>query len=218
VRQCGVTGEEWDEWVDGRYNEGETVCDMPVDECGDQGGVQGDKICDEESCDRCGKEVSAIGDKDMDDEREEEFGKRVAVKVSLPGTMVAANVDTASWSIWLDWKTFLAGGGTNFEEGGEANAADSHSLDVAGRGRIDIMLWGRLFPEYQVRVMRTLPSPIFLGREFMLHHNMELYLGRGLGSFEVNSKHGRARFNESIRYVKARGGHEEERRGSSGVD
>jgi hypothetical protein len=27
-------------------------------------------------------------------------------------------------------------------------------LDVAGRGRIDIMLRGRLFPGYQIRVMR----------------------------------------------------------------
>jgi hypothetical protein len=78
------------------------VCEIPGDECGDQGGVQGDINCDEESYDRCGEEVSAIGDEDMDDEREDEFGKRVAVKVSLPGTVVAANVDTPCWSIWLD--------------------------------------------------------------------------------------------------------------------
>jgi hypothetical protein len=80
---------------------------------------------------------------------------------------VAANVDTACWSIWLNWKTFLAGGGTEFEKGEEANAAVGHSLDVAGRGKIDIMVWGRLFPGYQVRVMRTLPSRMLLGREFM---------------------------------------------------
>jgi hypothetical protein len=146
--------------------------------------------------------VSAIGDEDMDDEREDEFGKRVAVKVSLPGMVVAENFDTACWSIWLDWKTFLAGGGTDFEEGGEANAADVRSLDVAGRGRIDIMLWGRLFLGYQVRVMRTLLSRILLGREFMLRHNMELDLGHGLESFKIKTKHGRARFNGSIRYGK----------------
>jgi hypothetical protein len=50
--------------------------------------------------------------------------------------------------------------------------------------------------------MRTLPSRMLLGREFMLCYNMELDLGRGLGSFEVKTKHGRARFNGSIRYVK----------------
>jgi hypothetical protein len=94
--------------------------------------VQGDKICDEESRDRCGEEVSSVEDEDMDDERENEFEKRVAVKVSLPGTVVAANVDTECWSIWPDWKTFLAGGGTDFGEDGDANAADGHSLDVAG--------------------------------------------------------------------------------------
>jgi hypothetical protein len=48
------------------------------------------------------EEVSAIEDEDMDDEQEDEFKKRVAVKMSLPGTEVAANVDTACWSIWLD--------------------------------------------------------------------------------------------------------------------
>jgi hypothetical protein len=82
------------------------------------------------------------------------------------------------------------------------NAADGHSLDVAGCGKIDIMLWGRLFPGYHVRVMRTLPSRMPLGREFMLRYNMKLDLGRGLGSFEVKTKHGRDRFNGSIRYGK----------------
>jgi hypothetical protein len=96
----------------------------------------------------------------------------------------------------------LAGGGKDFEEGGEANAADGHSLDVAGRRKIDIMLWGRLFPGYQVRVMRMIPSGILLGRDFMPRHNMELDLGRGLESFEVKTKHGRARSNGSIRYRK----------------
>jgi hypothetical protein len=130
-RQCGGTGEEWDEWVDGSDGEDENVCDIPGDECEDQGGVQIDTNCDEESCDRCGEEASAIGDEDMNDEREYEFGKSVAVKVSLSGTVVAANVDTACWSIWLDWHTFLASDGTDFEEDREANAADGHSLDVA---------------------------------------------------------------------------------------
>jgi hypothetical protein len=54
-RQCGVTGKKWDEWVDRSNNEGENVCDIAGDECGDQGGIQGDKICNEESCDRCGE-------------------------------------------------------------------------------------------------------------------------------------------------------------------
>jgi hypothetical protein len=96
----------------------------------------------------------------------------------------------------------LAGGGTDFEKGGEANAADGNSLDVAERGRIDIMLWGRLFPECQVRVMRTLPSRMLLGHVLMLCHNMELDLRRGLGSLEVKTKHGRARFIGRIRYGK----------------
>jgi hypothetical protein len=54
----------------------ENVCDIPGDECGNQGWVQVDKNCDGGSHDRCGEKVSAIGDEDMDDEREEQFGKR----------------------------------------------------------------------------------------------------------------------------------------------
>jgi hypothetical protein len=162
--------------------------------------VQGDKNCDVGSHDRCGEKVSAIGDEDMDDERDDEFGKWVAIKVAPPGSVVVASVDPVCWSIWLEWMTFWAGSGTDFEEGGEAKVADGHSLDVAGREKIGIILWRILFPGFEVRVMRTLPSRILLGREFILRHNMELDLGRVLGSFEVVTKYGRARFNGSIRY------------------
>jgi hypothetical protein len=48
-------GEEWNEWVDGSDGEGENLCDIPGDECDDQGWVQGDANYDEESCNRCGK-------------------------------------------------------------------------------------------------------------------------------------------------------------------
>jgi hypothetical protein len=198
-RRRGGTREEWDEWIDGNDGEGENVCDIPGDGC-NQGWVQGDKNCDEGSRDRCREKVSAIGDKDVDDEREDEFGKRVAIKVAPPGTVVVANVDPVCWSIWLEWTTFWAESGTDFEEGGEANAADGHSLDVAGREKVGIILWGILFPGFEVWVMRTLPSRMLLGRDFILRHNMELDLGRVLGSFEEETKYDRARFNGSIRY------------------
>jgi hypothetical protein len=75
--------------------------------------------------------------------------------------------------------TFWAGSGTDFEKGEEENAADGHSLDIAGRKDCNHVV-GRLFLRYEVRMMRTLPSRMILGREFMLRHNMELDLGRGL--------------------------------------
>jgi hypothetical protein len=78
--------------------------------------------------------------------------------------------------------------------------ADGGSLDVAGRGRIDIMLWGRLFPQYEVRVMKTLTSRMLLGRGFMLRYGMELDLRRGFGRFLVETSRGTARFSGSIRY------------------
>jgi hypothetical protein len=88
----------------------------------------------------------------------------------------------------------------DFEEGGESNAADGHSLDVAGREKNCIIMWGILFPGFEVRVMRKLPSRMLLGREFILRHNMELDLARVLESLEVETKYGRARFNGSIWY------------------
>jgi hypothetical protein len=148
------------------------VCDIPEDEYGDHIWAQGETNCDEGSCDGCGEEVSAIGDEDMADEREDEFGKRVAVKVSLPGTVVAANVDTACWSVWMDKATFEAAGGTDFQAGGEAVGADGRMLNVAGRGRIDFTLWGRLFPRYDVRVTDTLPSRMLIGRGFTLRYGI----------------------------------------------
>jgi hypothetical protein len=48
--------------------------------------------------------------------------------------------------------------------------------------------------------MRTLPSRMLLGREFILRHNTELDLRCVLGSIEVETKYGRARFNGSMRY------------------
>jgi hypothetical protein len=73
------------------------VCDIPGDKCISQRWVQGDTNCDEESYNRCGKKVSAMRDEDMDDERDDEFGRRIAAKVALPSTVVAANVDEACW-------------------------------------------------------------------------------------------------------------------------
>jgi hypothetical protein len=35
--------------------------------------------------------------------------------------------------------------GRNFEKGEEENAADGHSLDIAGRGKIEIMSWEDYF-------------------------------------------------------------------------
>jgi hypothetical protein len=159
--------------------------------------------------------VSAIGDEDMVDEREDEFGKRLAIKVAPPGTVVVANVDPDCWSIWLEWMTFWAGSGTDFEEGGEANAADGHSLEVAGRENIGIKLWGILFPRFEVRVMRALPSRMLLGREFIHRHKHGAVFGacpwklRGgdqIWSSSVQRKH---------TVWTARGGHEGEHRGSS---
>jgi hypothetical protein len=194
--------EEWDAWVAGSDEEGETVCDVlkgdgkdkvcPSWGCGDGcfGKVDDDEdlddsIGEETSCDCCGEGVARIcvdGDDEVEDYEGQQLAGKVAVKVTLPGMIVAANVDTACWSIWTDKATFEAAGGKQFRAGGEAMGADGGRLDVAGRGTIDIVLWGSLFSRYEVRVMKPIPSRVLLGRGFMLRYGMELDLRRGLGS------------------------------------
>jgi hypothetical protein len=83
---------------------------------------------------------------------------------------------------------------------GDGMGADGGRLDVAGRGIIEVMLWGRLFQRYKVRVMKSLPSRMLLGRGFMLRYGMLLDLRRGFGSFVVEISHGTVRFSGSIRY------------------
>jgi hypothetical protein len=56
----------------------------------------------------------------------------LALNVTLSGMVVAAIVDTACWSVWLDEATFYASGVTEFRAGGEAVGADGGMLNVAG--------------------------------------------------------------------------------------
>jgi hypothetical protein len=176
-----------------------------------------DSIGEETSCDCCGEGVARIcvdGDDEVEDYEGQQFARKVAMKVTLPGMIVADNVDTACWSIWMAKATFEAAGGKEFRAGGEAMCADGGGLDVAGRGRIDIMLWGRLFPRYEVRVMKSLSSRMLLGRGFMLRYGMELDLRRGLGSFVVENSQGAARFSGTISYGEQGGSR---RRESAGI-
>jgi hypothetical protein len=74
------------------------------------------------------------------------YTEAVAVKVNTRMGAVAAILNTACFSIWIDEKLFERAGGTNFAAGGFALSADGGKLRVAGSGTLDFCLWGRLFP------------------------------------------------------------------------
>jgi hypothetical protein len=67
-------------------------------------------------------------------------------------------------------------------------SADGGKLRVAGSGTLDFCLWGRLFPEQAVRVMKQLPAIMLIGRQFMEIQSMSLDLSRGLEALRVDTE------------------------------
>jgi hypothetical protein len=67
-------------------------------------------------------------------------------------------------------------------KGGDANAAEGRALPVLGSARILLGLWGRTY-DVPVRVMRTFPTGILLGRLFLIKHGVDLDFASLRGSF-----------------------------------
>jgi hypothetical protein len=65
--------------------------------------------------------------------------------------------------------------------------ADGSALNVVGTGIVTFSLWGRLMRNIRVRVMRTLPSGILIGRCLMLLLKMSMDLSSGVGSFSADT-------------------------------
>jgi hypothetical protein len=55
---------------------------------------------------------------------------------------------------------------------------------------VTFSLWGRLMRNFCVRVMRTLPSGILIGRRLMLRLKMSLDFSSGVGSFSADTPQG----------------------------
>jgi hypothetical protein len=162
-------GEDRDVWSDphvagGVWVVGEDPVDEPVaDGEGQESGRWGEVIADgrasaTEDCQACGDESAIGGSTDM---------RPVAVEVVTDAGAIAAVLDTACFSIWVDKSRFLSCGGYNFNAGGSAAAADAGALNVAGDGQLDFALWGRRFKGQRVRVMTRLPAIMLIGRQFM---------------------------------------------------
>jgi hypothetical protein len=100
-------------------------------------------------------------------------------------------------------------GGYEYDEEGSASSAGGIPLQVAGRGRLDFCLWGRLFRRVRVRVMQKLPSKLPIGRQFMIKYQMDLLLGKGLGRVTAETENGPRVFSGSIRYQQLKEGGEQ---------
>jgi hypothetical protein len=65
---------------------------------------------------------------------------------------------------------------------------------VVGTGVVRFSLWGWLMRNIRVRVMRTLPSGILIGRRLMLRLKMSLDFSSKVGSFSADTPRGQRIF------------------------
>jgi hypothetical protein len=79
-----------------------------------------------------------------------------------------------------------------------ARGADGSALDVVETGVATFCLWGLLMRNIRVRVMRTLPSGILIGRRLMLRLKISLDFSSGVGSLSVDTPRGPCIFSGRI--------------------
>jgi hypothetical protein len=161
------------------------------------------ELDEEEMCSACEEAWSDTADSEED---EENSRPPVMVKVLFKDGARVAVLDSACYSIWVDKNAFWEMRGFEYDEGGGAWYADGSSLQVAGRGRLDFCLWGRLFRRLRVRVMQQLPSKLLIGRQFVVKYRMDLLLGDGKGRFTAETENGPTLFRGSIGYQPQNGG------------
>jgi hypothetical protein len=110
-----------------------------------------------------------------------------------------AVLDSAATNVWFHEETFAECNGKDLKPATRgAGRADGSALDVVGTGVVMLSWWGRLLRNIQVRVMRTLPSGILIGRRLMLRLKMSLDFSSGVESFSADTPRGPRIFSGSI--------------------
>lgn len=112
--------------------------------------------------------------------------EEVAVEMRVFGARLMAPIDTAAFSIWVDYSWFLGHGGRMLTLGGAATAADGREIAVKGTGEMAFSVWGENFTE-KVRVITTLPTKVLIGRKFWRRNGLVLDLEQGKGSIRSRS-------------------------------
>jgi hypothetical protein len=174
-----VVSHEWPQWLAGEYE----VEEHESDDHSDDGSIPAERVC--AVCD-----IACLEANEETEEEPEDALTPVRVKIKVRDGDREALLDSACYSIWVNKREFQEMGGYAYEEGGSAQAADGQPLNVAGQGKLDFCLWGRLFRGERVRVMESLPSRILIGRRFMIKNNMDLSLGNGTGKFIASTENG----------------------------
>jgi hypothetical protein len=152
---------------------------------GKEGGADGDEILA-----ACQEDFDAdFSDDDGDLECEE--GTRVQANILTETGMRLAVLNSTATNVWFDEETFAECNGRDLEPSTRgAGGAYGSALDVVGTGVVTFSLWGRLMRNICVRIMRTLPSGILIGRRLMLRLKVSLDFSSGVESFFADTPRG----------------------------
>jgi hypothetical protein len=174
LRGLGCVGEKGEELALGE-DEGwaDENCGLRCAECAEgvyygaggdkKGGVDGDEIL------AAFQEYFDADISDDDGDLECDEGTRVQANIRTETGMRLAVLDSAATNVWFDEETFAECNGRDLEPATRgAGVADGSALDVVETGVVTSSLWGRWMRNIRVRVMRTLPSGILIGRRLML--------------------------------------------------
>jgi hypothetical protein len=105
--------------------------------------------------------------------------------------MRLAVLGSAVFNVWFDQEMSVECNEKYLEPATRgAGGADGSALDIVGTGVVTFSLWGRLLRNIRVRVMRTLPSGVLIGRRLMLRLKMSLDFSSGVRSFSADTPRG----------------------------
>jgi len=110
----------------------------------------------------------------MDEEKESE---EIVVDMLFGEKRQACVMDTGAFSVWVDKKFFTECGGELLPDDSGAVDVEGSPIDVSGRGYLTFQLWGRVFKNYPVRVLSSMPSNVLIGRRFWMKHKLQMDLG-----------------------------------------
>jgi hypothetical protein len=133
---------------------------------------------------------------DVLDPDERQLSGRVMLPAKVGNTKLNAQLDTAAQSAWVSHVWYRRHFGEPDPDSSGAFGANSSALDVAGRGKITFSIWGSVFHDQEVRVLRGLDTDMLIGLKFQREHGFVLDIGRKRASFEVNGYQFQGKLND----------------------
>jgi len=83
-------------------------------------------------------------------------------------------IDTGAFSICISSSVYEETGGKLEEDEQGALDVQGRDFSIDGKGNISLMLCGKLFQDYPVRVMEELPSRIPIGRKLWIENKLKV--------------------------------------------